>query len=499
MAIPPEIEAQILRYHHAERWPIGTIATQLNLHRDSVARVLAQAGLPATKLIHRPSAVDPYLSFILETLEQFPRLRASRLYVMVKARGYPGRPDHFRHLIARHRPRPKREAFLRLRTLPGEQMQVDWGHFGHLEIGKARRPLMAFVAVLSWSRQIFLRFYLGAHMENFLRGHLGAFEAWGGIPRVALYDNLKSAVLERQGSVIRFNPTLLALAGHYRFEPRPVAVARGNEKGRVERAIRYIRDAFFAGRHFTDVADLNAQADAWVIEQAGGRRCPEDESLTVSEAFAQERERLLVLPGDVFPSEEIKAVSAGKTPYVRFDLNDYSIPHTCVARTLTVAATLEQVRILEGQTLIATHPRSYDRRQQIEIPEHVEDLVAEKHQASAHRGTDQLVQAIPASRALLTGAVERGEPLGRTVRALAELLECYGVAEMKVAIDEALARDVPHPNAVRLALERRRQALAVPPPMAVCLPDHVKRRDIPVRQHGLAGYDTLMENSNDHA
>jgi transposase len=418
---------------------------------------------------------------------------------MVKERGYPGQPDHFRHLIARHRPRPKREAFLRLRTLPGEQMQVDWGHFGHLEIGKARRPLMAFVAVLSYSRQIFLRFYLGAHMENFLRGHVGAFEAWGGIPRVALYDNLKSAVLERQGTVIRFNPTLLALAGHYRFEPRPVAVARGNEKGRVERAIRYIRDAFFAGRSFSDVIDLNAQADAWVIEQAGARRCPEDESITVSEAFAQERERLLALPGDAFPTEEIKAVSAGKTPYVRFDLNDYSIPHTCIARSLTVAATLEQVRILEGQRAIATHPRSYDRRQQIEIPEHIEALVAEKHQASAHRGTDQLVQAIPASRALLTGAVERGEPLERTVRTLAELLERYGVAELTAAIDEALARDVPHPNAVRLALERRRQALAAPPPLAVCLPDHIKRRDIPVRQHGLAGYDALMERTHDHA
>ena len=211
MSLNPETEAQILRYHHAERWPVGTIARQLNLHRDSIARVLAQAGLPAIKRIHRPSAVDPYLPFILETLEQFPRLRASRLYMMVKARGYPGRPDHFRHLIARHRPRPKREAFLRLRTLPGEQMQVDWGHFGHLEIGKARRPLMAFVAVLSYSRQIFLRFYLGAHMENFLRGHVDAFSAWGGIPRVALYDNLKSAVLERQGTLIRFNPTLLAL------------------------------------------------------------------------------------------------------------------------------------------------------------------------------------------------------------------------------------------------------------------------------------------------
>lgn len=334
MALTPEIEAQILRYHHAERWPIGTIAAQLQVHRDSVARVLAQAGLPLLGTVRRPCAIDPYLPFILETLTQFPRLRASRLYDMAVARGYPGRPDHFRHLIARHRPRPKAEAYLRLRTLPAEQMQIDWGHFGHLEIGRARRPLMGFVAVLSWSRQIFLHFYLGAHMENFLRGHVGAVSAWGGCPRIALYDNLKSAVLERQGHAIRFHPTLLALAGHYHFDPRPVAVARGNEKGRVERAIRYIRDAFFAGRTFKDLEDLNAQADAWVSGPAGERRCPEDEALTVREAFTQERDRLLALPGDAFPTDEIKAVSAGKTPYVRFDLNDYSIPHTCVAPPL---------------------------------------------------------------------------------------------------------------------------------------------------------------------
>ena len=125
---------------------------------------------------------------------------------MVKERGYPGRPDHFRHLIARHRPRPKAEAYLRLRTLPGEQAQIDWGHFGHLEIGRARRPLMAFVMVLSYSRQIFLRFFLDARMENFLRGHVAAFEAWQGVPRVPLYDNLKSAVLERRGDAIRFHP-----------------------------------------------------------------------------------------------------------------------------------------------------------------------------------------------------------------------------------------------------------------------------------------------------
>jgi transposase len=172
---------------------------------------------------------------------------------MVTERGYVGSVDHFRHFIALHRPKPKCEAYLRLRTLPGEQAQVDWGHFGTLEIGRAHRALMGFVMVLSWSRMIYVHFFLGAHMENFLRGHVGAFNAWSGLTRVVLYDNLKSAVLERQGQAIRFNPTLLEFAGFHHYEPRPVAVARGNEKGRVERAIRYIRDAFFC---WSDVYQL---------------------------------------------------------------------------------------------------------------------------------------------------------------------------------------------------------------------------------------------------
>jgi hypothetical protein len=162
-----------------------------------------------------------------------------------------------------------------------------------------------------------------------------------------------------------------------------------------------------------------------------------------------------------------------------------------------VAAPLEQVRLLEGATLVAAHPRSYDRRQQIEIPEHIATLVQHKHQAAAHRGTDQLVQAVPMSQALLEQAAERGEPLGRTVRALTEFLEAYGVAELTIAIAEALARGVPHPNAVRRALERRRQAKAAPPSLAVKLPEHVKRKDVPVRPHGLEAYDQLMESADD--
>jgi len=222
--------------------------------------VLSQAGLPRIGPPQRPSKIDPFLPFIREMLAKFPTLTASRLYAMVWERGYRGRQSRFRAVVACHRPRPKAEAYLRLRTLPGEQAQCDWAHFGHVTIGRARRPLMAFVMVLSFSRHIFLRFFLDARMENFLRGHLGAFTAWDGIPRVILYDNLRSAVLHRQGEAIQFNPTLLDFAKYHRYDPRPVAVARGNEKGRVEKAIRFVRDAFFAARTFTGLDDLNA---AW--------------------------------------------------------------------------------------------------------------------------------------------------------------------------------------------------------------------------------------------
>lgn len=497
MAISPEQEAQILRTFHAERWRVGTIARQLGLHHSTVTRVLAQAGLPPAVSMPRATRLDPYLRFIHETWEKFPTLTATRLFVMVRERGYRGGVDHFRHRIADYRPRPVAEAYLRLRTLPAEQSQCDWGSFGHLEIGRARHALMAFVMVLSYSRQIYLHFFLNARMENFLRGHLGAFSAWGGVPRIILYDNLKSAVLERQGAAIRFHPTLLELAGHYRFEPRPVAPARGNEKGRVERAIRYVRDAFFAARTFVDLDDLNRQATEWCNGLAAERLCPEDRVRSVREVFAEERSLLLALPDHPYPTDERVVVSVGKTPYARFDRNDYTVPHTHVRRTLTVVADPAQVRILDGARVLACHPRSYSQREQIEDPAHVADLVCEKRRATHHRGLDRLAQAVPNSPALMTAAAARGDHLGAITAGLIRLLDRYGATALQAAIAEALAAGVPHPNAVRLALERHREAGQQPPPIAVSLPDHVRSRDIPVRTAGLAAYDQLTERNDE--
>jgi transposase len=301
--IPRVLEAEIVRLHYAEHWPVGTIAAQLRVHYTTVRRVLAQAGVPVAQKIARPSMIEPYRAFMVETLTKYPTLRASRLYAMVRERGYPGAPDHFRALVARLRPRPAAEAYLRLRTLPGDQGQVDWAFFGKLTVGRAVRALMAFVMVLSYSRHLFLRFYFGASMSYFVRAHVDAFAYFDSVPRVLLYDNLKSAVLERMGDAIHFHPRLLELAAHYRFQPRPVAVARGNEKGRVERAIRFARDAFFAARTFGDLDDLNAQARAWCEGAAADRPCPEERARSVRALFVEEKAHLLALPENAFPTE----------------------------------------------------------------------------------------------------------------------------------------------------------------------------------------------------
>jgi transposase len=490
--VSPELEGHILRLHHVERWKVGTIAQELGIHHSVVRRVLAQNGVaPGRLYMVRPSVIDPFMAFINETLDKYPKLRASRLYEMVRERGYPGGPDHFRHMIALVRPPPPAEAYLHLRTLPGEQAQVDWAHFGTLTLGRAERRLSAFVMVLSWSRMIFLRFYLSQKFPYFLHGHVEAFTFFGGVTRISLYDNLKSAVLERIADAIRFNPRLLQFAGHYRYEPRPVAPYRGNEKGRVESAIRYIRYSFFAARPWTDLDDLNAQALAWCQGAAAARRCRAEPSLTVGEAFEQERSKLLSLPDAPFPTDEQIAARVGKFPYARFDLNDYSLPHTHVRKTVSVVASLDTVRILDGTKEIARHPRSFDKGQRIEDPAHLADLVEAKRRARKHRAIDRLRHAAPSSQQLLNELAQAGLNLGGATVALLRLLDLYGAQELESAIAQALRKDSPHPHSVRHILQRRRRDRGQPPPVPVELPPEARDKDWSIHTHDLNTYDQL--------
>jgi transposase len=494
--IDPALTAEILRLVHAEKWLVGTVATQLGVHHSVVRRVLARAGAPAPKVKPRASKLDPYMAFVHTTLEAYPRLPASRLWLMLRERGFDGGESRVREAVALVRPRPKGEAYLRLATLPGEQAQVDWAHFGVIQIGRAQRRLLAFVMVLSFSRKIFLRFFLDARMPSFLRGHVEAFEWFGGVPRVLLYDNLKSAVVERIGDAIRWNPTLLALASHYRFGPRAAAPARGNEKGRVERAIRYIRDSFFAGREVVDLDTLNAEATQWCIEVADARRWPDDRDKTVHSVFAEERSALLSLPDDRFACVERVPVVVGKRPYVRFDRNDYSVPHGLVHHELEVLADLETVRICRGIEVVATHERCWDAGKPIEDQRHIRELVEQKARARSHRGMDRLRHAAPTSAVFLQRAAERGRNLGSSTAKLLELLDEYGAALLDDAIAEVLGRDVIHVPAVRQVLEQQRHARGRPLPTAVALGD-ARLRDVVVRPHDLADYDRINKDDDD--
>jgi hypothetical protein len=216
--------------------------------------------------------------------------------------------------------------------------------------------------------------------------------------------------------------------------------------------------------------------------------------------FTEEQPRLMPLPANPFPTDESVVVKAGKTPYVRFDLNDYSIPHDRVQRTLTVLATPTEVRIVDGITILARHPRSYDKGAQIEDPAHIAALVAQKRAAHQHHANDRLAIAAPSSQTLIIQAAQRGEPLATITASLLSFLDHYGAVELEAAITEALKRDVPHPNAVRIALERRREERLKPPPIALNLSPAIQERDRPIRPQTLSSYDRLVtsEDSHDH-
>jgi len=491
--VTAEERAKILSLHHAEGWPVGTIAAQLGRHHDTVERVLAESGLAVAKQSTRTRLIDPFVPFLKETLAKYPRLRASRLWTMAKARGYEGSRSGFRAIVSRLRPRRPAEAYLRRAVLPGQEAQVDWAHFGTITIGRARRHLFAFVMVLSYSRLRLVRFAVRAAMPSFLRGHVEAFRFFGAVPRVILYDNLKSAVLEREGDAVRFHPTLLALAGHYRFEPRPCAPYRPNEKGRVERAIRDVREGFFAARTFASLDDLNEQARVWCMEISRERRVPDAKERTVADAFLDERPKMLELPGDEFPVEERVEVRVGKTPYARFDKNDYSVPHTHVQRKLMVVAGEERVRIIDPEQpaeVLADHPRSYDRDQRIEQPEHLKALVEEKRRAHQSRGFDRLFAAVPSSRPMMERLAERGANLGAVTSGLLQILDRVGADWLERAVAEVVARDQLQLRAVHHELDRLRYEAGLAPALTVPVTSDANA-NAQVRPHALSSYDRL--------
>jgi transposase len=493
--ISEEQVAHIRRLFHAEHWKIGTIAAQLGLHPETVRAALDTDRFRSHPRL-RDRLTDPYLDFLRQTLQQYPRLRATRLFQMIRPRGYTGSMTQLRRVVAELRP-AYREAFLRLRTFPGEQAQADWAHFGEVVIGRARRRLSAFLLTLSYSRALWLEFFLDQSLENFLLGHVHAFTDWGGAPRTILYDNLKSVVLERRGDAIHFHPRLLELSAHYHFAARPCRPARGNEKGRVERAIQYARGSFFAARSFTTLEDFNRQALAWREQVAHPRPWPGDDSRSVAQVWEEEKSHLLPLPAHPFPCDLMRPVEADKTLCVRFDLNDYSVPPQALGRALTLVASPTTVRLLDGSTELASHRRSYDRHQLIEDPAHRLALLEQKRKALGCTASGRLAALVPESQAFLQAAFARGESATRLTPQLLRLLDDYGPRELAAALHEALDHHTPCLSSVAFILARRHRQRRQRTPLPVNLSRRPDLENLTVSDPSLEAYDELAQDPED--
>lgn len=496
--ITPAQRAEIRRLYFGEHWKVDTIATTLGVHHHTVRRAIELDTRPARRA-GRASTLDPFLPFIRDILAQYPRLRATRLHEMLRQRGYPGSARQVRRAVRPLRPAVEARAYRRVVTLIGEQAQVDWGTFGTIPIGRGVRTVSGFVMVLGYSRALWALFTLDQTLESFLRGHVAAFEAFGGSARTLVYDNLRSAVLDRRGAAIQFHPRLLELAGHYHFAPQPCTPGRGNEKGKVERQIQYLGHAFFVARAFRDVDDLNGQFHRWRDEVAHARPHPDQRDRTVAEVWAEERPRLLPLPAHPFATDLMRAVRSGKTPYVRFDRNSYSIPHTCVRHPLTVLASATTVRLVNGPTEVARHRRSYGTGETIEDPAHLAGLLAVTRQANAHTARDRLRVAVPVTDTLFDRLARRGEALRPHVVRLLALLDDYGPEELTAAITHALTQDALGAGSITHILETRRRRRGHRPRVPLALPDRPDVRDLDVRPHALETYDALTRPDPDDA
>ena len=484
--------AEVRRLFYGQHWKVGTIADQLGIHHETVSRAIDTDRFVSNSLV-RPSALDPFIEVVIATFERYPKLTAKRVHEMLKARGYKGSVGQLRRRIRQLglRPEALHEAFFRLTTAPGEQGQIDWGHFGKIRIGHAERPLYLFVVVLSWSRAVHVDFSLDQTMAAVMRGHVRAFETFGGIPRQVLYDNMKTVVIERMGNAIHFHARLLDLAGHYHFEPRPCRPRRGNEKGHVERYIRYLRTSFFAGREFVDLADLRRQFRAWRDEIAYVRPCPGDPTITVAQALERERPLLLPLPQHPIDTDDVRAACAAKQPYLRYDRNLYSIPYTLVGKPLTIATSDTVVRVLHGVDEVARHVRSWDAHQTIENPAHLEGLLESKRAARGTTGRERLIAAVPSAEALYVELVQRQTSLPRETRELLRLLDEFGAKPLAAAIDEAMRRETPRASSVARLLDQTLRAQGHKPTLPLRLPERPGVADLTVRNHNLEDYDDI--------
>lgn len=487
MTIDIDKEHEIRRLHDVEKWTRGTIGTELGVHSDVVDRVLDRGAERPLVLAPRPGLVDPFKGYIDETLKSHPRLRATRLFDMVRLRGYEGGIAVLRRHVADVRPVPRGEVYLSVERFIGEQAQVDWAHVGSLAVMGGTRALWVFVMVLAYSRAMWAELVFDLTVESLRRSLVRAAMHFGGVTRQWLFDNPKTVVLARHGDAVRYHPTLLDIAGAFRVQPRLCRPRRPTDKGGVERANRFLHDRFFAARTIMSIEDGNRQLLEFIRDIADVRPHPRFRDRSVAEVFAEEKERLLALPASLPETDLVAPVRVDTTAFVRFGTNLYSVPPRYARETVTLVASDSEVRVLDGAEVVARHVRSWGKHQRIEEPEHRRELLEQKRAGRIPKTRDRLLAQVTGMDALYTRWIDLGRNVGLMTARTGKLFDLYGAEVLAKAVADVLARGLHDPGALALRCEQARRATGAPMPVTLELGDHVP--DCDVTPHDLSKYD----------
>ena len=471
---------------------ITQIAAELGLDWRTVAYWLERERFQERSAGARPSLLDPYKDYIQRQLERHA-YSAAQLLLMIREQGYQGGYTIVKDYVRKVRP-VRRAAYLTLSFAPGECAQVDWGSFGTVACGQTRRKLSFFVMVLCYSRLMYVEFTVLQTMEHFLECHQHAFEFFGSVPQGVMVDNLKSAVLKRlTGEAPVFNPRYLDFARHYGFAIRACAVGKGNEKGRVESGVGYVKKNFLCGLEIPDFSVLAPAAVRWLREVANVRIHGETKKRPC-DLFVLEKPLLKPLPAQPFDVGTVLPVRASSTFRVTLDTNRYSVPAQYSGAQLTLKAYPDRVCVYSGESLVARHVRSYDRHGDFENPDHPKALLAERRRAQEQKLYARFLGLSPKADEYYQRLAERRLNPRHHVQKIVALSEIYGTDQVARALEDAFQLEAFSSEYVANICEQRSRVQPEPGALHLTRKSDLLELDLP--EPDLSAYDPFEERSH---
>ena len=460
------------------------IARELGLDERTVKRRLEAKQFLPRKSVQRPSKLDSFKDTVIKMIESYP-YSASQVFQRLREEGFTGGYTAVKKFV--RKVRPKREkAYLTLAFAPGECAQVDWGSYGSVRVGETTRRLSFFVMVLCYSRQMYVEFTVSQTMEHFLACHQNAFVAFGGVPARIMVDNLKSAVLKHvTGEAPVYNTKYLDFARHNGFSISACGVAKGNEKGRVENGVGYVKKNFLAGADLPDFAAINPAARIW-LDTIANVRIHGETRKKPAEMLLSELPHLLPLPLHPYDVATVACMRASSQFRITLDSNRYSVPARFAGQPLTMKAYPDRLCFYHEESLIARHGRSYERNRDFEDPDHPKELVAQRKKARYQHLFKRFLALSHCSLDYYRELDRRHLNSGHHVRKIVALAEIYGNDAVACALADAMKLNAVGSDYIANILESRARKL--PEPGALHLTRRTDLLDLTVEAPDLSIY-----------